>query len=104
VALGRDPGGLLLLEDYMAEDTKSNVIDFPLGSSRNLDTYAHAVIDMAIREQLHDLIILGVDANGKLTVCHDIRYTPERMHYLLERAIAIVMGMKLRKFKNEPQA
>lgn len=68
-------------------DKKGEVVKFPLGSSVDLEGDDATTLEEVVRQGMTDLIVIGLDAEGELTVVYSPGVTPERVHFLLSKAL-----------------
>jgi hypothetical protein len=67
---------------------KGEVVPFPLGSSTDVDDATMNTLEETVRQGMTDVIVVGLDAEGDLTIVQDPRMSPERVHFLLSKALA----------------
>jgi hypothetical protein len=67
--------------------TKGEVVKFPLGSSANLDAATAGTLEEVVRQGMESIIVVGLDAEGVLTTIFDPGMSPERVHFLLSKAL-----------------
>ena len=66
---------------------KGEVVRFPLGSSTDCDRETMNTLETVVREGIEDIIVVGLDSEGALTVIHDPNMPTERAHFLLSKAL-----------------
>jgi diacylglycerol kinase family enzyme len=67
--------------------TKGEVVKFPLGSSANLDAATAGTLEEVVRQGMTNIIAIGLDAEGTFTTIFDPGMSPERVHFLLSKAL-----------------
>jgi hypothetical protein len=68
-------------------DTKGKVVRFPLGSSTDVNDGDMSTLEEVVRQGMTDLIVVGLDSEGELTVVYDPGLAPERVYFLLSKAM-----------------
>lgn len=66
------------------------IVHFPLGSVLETEAADLRVMATAVREGLEDIIVVGINSDGELSVICPPEMTEERTHYLLVKAAALV--------------
>ena len=66
---------------------KGEVVRFPLGSSTDCDNSTMNTLETVVREGIEDIIVVGLDSDGSITVIHDPSMPTERVHFLLSKAL-----------------
>lgn len=67
---------------------KGEIVRFPLGSSTDIDDGTMSTLEEVVRQGMEDVIVVGLDTEGDLTLVFDPRMSPERVHFLLSKALA----------------
>lgn len=74
----------------MPRKVSSKVVPFPLGSVLDVEAADLRVMATAVREGLEDIVVVGVNEDGCLSIICPPEMTEERTHYLLTKAAAMV--------------
>ena len=62
---------------------KGQVVKFPLGSSENMDDETSLTLTQVVREGMTDVIVIGFDSEGDLTIVTPPSMDNARAHYLI---------------------
>lgn len=66
------------------------IVHFPLGSVLETEAADLRVMATAVREGLEDIIVVGINSDGDLSVICPPEMPEERTHYLLVKAAAMI--------------
>jgi hypothetical protein len=69
---------------------KGEVVKFPLGSSEDLDEETSKTLQAVVREGVTDVIVVGLDVEGEVSLVHSPNIPVERVHYLLSKALKML--------------
>ena len=70
---------------------QSEVVKFPLGSSTDIDDENMNVLEEVVRNGMSDIVVVGLDTDGALTLVTSPKMTPEMTHFLLCKAVAVAV-------------
>lgn len=62
---------------------KGQVVKFPLGSSESMDDETAITLTQVVREGMTDVIVIGFDSEGDLTIVTPPSMDNARAHYLI---------------------
>jgi len=67
--------------------TENKVLKFPLGSSENMDRQTAQTLQTTVRHDLRDIVVVGIDPDGGLVIVHDPYMGPEKVAFILSKAV-----------------